>query len=257
MSKARDLANAGTALGAVTATELGYVDGVTSAIQTQMDAKLATATASSTYVPNSIVTTKGDILAATGSGTIVRQGIGTNGQVLTADSAEADGLKWATPSSGSRTLLSTTTLSGASTTVSISDTSYISLFIVISGLTNATTTGRWRIAPNGSTTITSSMNIADASTTWDSRNGDYLFLCIQDSLNTGGINTYTLTIDNYASTSLLKPHQIYGVYKDSNSTISKFASFGGINTASAISSLVFTAAGGNWNGGTVQVYGVK
>jgi hypothetical protein len=42
MSKARDLANAGTALGAVTATELGYVDGVTSAIQTQIDSKEAT-----------------------------------------------------------------------------------------------------------------------------------------------------------------------------------------------------------------------
>jgi hypothetical protein len=42
MSKARDLANAGTALGAVTATELAFVDGVTSAIQTQIDAKEAT-----------------------------------------------------------------------------------------------------------------------------------------------------------------------------------------------------------------------
>ena len=41
MSKARDLANAGTALGAVSATELGYVDGVTSAIQTQIDGKQA------------------------------------------------------------------------------------------------------------------------------------------------------------------------------------------------------------------------
>jgi hypothetical protein len=35
----------------VSATELGYVDGVTSSIQTQLDAKLATATASSTYAP--------------------------------------------------------------------------------------------------------------------------------------------------------------------------------------------------------------
>jgi hypothetical protein len=39
MTKARDLANASTALSAVSATELGYVDGVTSAIQTQIDAK--------------------------------------------------------------------------------------------------------------------------------------------------------------------------------------------------------------------------
>lgn len=39
MTKARDLANAGTALTAVSATELGYLDGVTSAVQTQIDAK--------------------------------------------------------------------------------------------------------------------------------------------------------------------------------------------------------------------------
>jgi hypothetical protein len=35
----------------VSSTELGYLDGVTSAIQTQIDSKLATATASSTYAP--------------------------------------------------------------------------------------------------------------------------------------------------------------------------------------------------------------
>lgn len=42
MTKARDLANAATALSAVTATELGYLDGVTSAIQTQIDTKAST-----------------------------------------------------------------------------------------------------------------------------------------------------------------------------------------------------------------------
>lgn len=35
----------------VSATELGYLDGVTSAVQTQLDSKLATSTASSTYAP--------------------------------------------------------------------------------------------------------------------------------------------------------------------------------------------------------------
>jgi hypothetical protein len=35
----------------VSATELGYLDGVTSAVQTQIDSKLATATAASTYAP--------------------------------------------------------------------------------------------------------------------------------------------------------------------------------------------------------------
>jgi hypothetical protein len=49
MSKARDLANAATALSAVSATELGYLDGVSSSIQTQLGTK-----ASTTYVDTSI-----------------------------------------------------------------------------------------------------------------------------------------------------------------------------------------------------------
>jgi len=39
MTKARDLANAGTGFTTVSATELGYLDGVTSAIQTQIGTK--------------------------------------------------------------------------------------------------------------------------------------------------------------------------------------------------------------------------
>jgi hypothetical protein len=38
-----------TSIGTITSTELGYVDGVTSSIQTQLDSKLATTTAASTY----------------------------------------------------------------------------------------------------------------------------------------------------------------------------------------------------------------
>lgn len=51
MTKARDLANGATALSAVSPTELGYLDGVTSAVQTQLNTKLATTTAASTYQP--------------------------------------------------------------------------------------------------------------------------------------------------------------------------------------------------------------
>lgn len=47
----------------------------------------------------STATTKGDILAATGSSAFNRVGIGSNGQVLEVDSTQATGLKWATPAS--------------------------------------------------------------------------------------------------------------------------------------------------------------
>lgn len=50
-------------------------------------------------VPKSTVTTKGDILAATASATVTRVAAGTNGYILTADSTEAAGIKWAAASS--------------------------------------------------------------------------------------------------------------------------------------------------------------
>src|SRR5688572_15479064 len=38
---------------------------------------------------------KGDLAGGTGANTAARLAVGTNGQVLTADSAEATGMKWA------------------------------------------------------------------------------------------------------------------------------------------------------------------
>jgi hypothetical protein len=69
----------------------------------------------SNAIQNSIVTTKGDLIVATGNATVVRQGVGTNGQVLTADSTQADGVIWATPSAAGMTLINSTNYSGATT----------------------------------------------------------------------------------------------------------------------------------------------
>jgi hypothetical protein len=59
------LTAASATIGDVSNTELQYVNGVTSAIQTQLDAKLATATASSTYAPLDSPTLTGTPLSTT------------------------------------------------------------------------------------------------------------------------------------------------------------------------------------------------
>jgi hypothetical protein len=64
----------------VSATELGYLDGVTSAVQTQLDAKLASATAASTYAPIASPTFTGTVtVAASGvaftDGTQTKEGV--------------------------------------------------------------------------------------------------------------------------------------------------------------------------------------
>jgi hypothetical protein len=57
-------------------------------------AGVATANAA---IPKSLVTAKGDVVGATASGVPDNLAVGTNGQVLTADSTTAMGIKWATP----------------------------------------------------------------------------------------------------------------------------------------------------------------
>jgi len=52
----------------------------------------------SNAIQNAIVDAKGDLISATAADTPARIGVGSNGQVLTADSTTATGLKWATPS---------------------------------------------------------------------------------------------------------------------------------------------------------------
>ncbi len=82
---------------------------------------------------DNIFDAKGDLIAATGADAADRLAVGTNGQVLTADSTQATGVKWATAGggSGALTLLSTTTLSSAgSFDVSSISGSYNDLILV-------------------------------------------------------------------------------------------------------------------------------
>lgn len=83
-------------------------------------------------VQKSVATAKGDLLVATASGVIARQGVGTNGQVLTADSTLTNGLKWssvsATPRIG-QVVTATTTNTTSTTSAGIVDVSGLSVTI--------------------------------------------------------------------------------------------------------------------------------
>jgi hypothetical protein len=75
---------------------LRSVDGIGSGL----DADLLQGTDLSALVLKATLTTKGDVYVATGSGTLTRLGVGANGTVLTADSAQTSGIKWAAPGGG-------------------------------------------------------------------------------------------------------------------------------------------------------------
>jgi flagellar basal body rod protein FlgC len=75
------------------------------AVKTAVDAK----------TDKSTLTTKGDIYVASAASTPIRVGVGTNGQVLTADSTQASGVKWADNGTGDMVLASVQSVTGLKT----------------------------------------------------------------------------------------------------------------------------------------------
>lgn len=73
--------------------------------------------------PLVILDAKGDLITATAADTPARLAVGTNGQVLTADSTAATGLKWATAGGGGKVLQVVS--ANATAAVSSSSTTYV------------------------------------------------------------------------------------------------------------------------------------
>jgi hypothetical protein len=210
----------------------------------------------SNAIQNAIVDAKGDLIGATAADTPARLAVGTNGQILTADSTAATGLAWTTVTTGGMTLLSTTTLSGASTTISSISGSYNRLIAYIYGVTNASGNYEITIQANGTASLAYAFitqNINNIYNTDKITNGDIKFGATSTQT---GVNSTVLEISNYAQTSHFKPFQWSG-YATTSAGDLGFATIGGIKTNSAISSLKFNASSGTFNAGTVLLYGVK
>jgi hypothetical protein len=205
-------------------------------------------------IQNTIVDAKGDLIAASANDTPARLAVGTNGQVLSADSTAGTGLAWAIPSG--MTLLSTTTLSGASTTISSISQSYTNLLVQIFGMTNDTANGIFSVKLNNTAAIYgTSIQLTTVANLSNGTLGSGS--AISRTVNQ---NAYTLLINNYTNPTGTQfiPVSFYGIAVDNAGSAYTGTN---INAAlaggAAVTSLVFANAGGNFSGGTVKVYGVK
>ena len=163
-------------------------------------------------------------------------------------------------SGGGMTLLSTTTLSGATTTISSIDQTYVSLYVVATGVSVNATAGAYpAVKPNGSGSICSVLNLYGTGGTVNSQAaaaGNISYSYNNWILNNTN-NALVLTIDNYASTTNYKSYVNRGQWINNSSATESVNGAGNILTNTAITSLQFTADTSSFNGGTVKVYGVK
>lgn len=210
-------------------------------------------------VPNSNYTTKGDILAASAANTPVRLGVGTNTQLLSADSTTATGLKWTdAPSSGGMTLLSTTTLTGASVSLTSIPTGYTDLRMIIRNFRPNGLNARLNIQFNGDTAT----RYADTDLTNPTENSTWSgssAVISSRSINAASNSLINVQIFDYTNTETWKMGTSDSITNNgttsTNWNYSRRAFF--YNQNSAISSIRLLPNSGDFTSGTVLLYGVK
>jgi hypothetical protein len=202
-------------------------------------------------------TTLGDIeYRSATANTNTRLGIGTNGQYLSVTGGVP---AWADVSAGGMTLLSTTTLSGASTTISGISQDFNSLLIITRGIT-ASTNYFPRIAVNNLSNVITSGQIGQVASSVVTTFQGLITLVDTPSTQTYGsantANNSSTQIFNYTNTSFTKSFITCGGF-NTGANDRGYGIMGSVSTTSAVTSLVFSPNTGTFSGGTVLLYGVK
>jgi hypothetical protein len=211
-----------------------------------------------------LLTAKGDLISATAASTVARLAVGSDSQILVADSSTATGLKWATPataSSGLTFITSSTFSNVASVTVDSCFSSTYDQYVLTFTDVYAATGGddayfQFRY---GSTTFTGSYYGS-----W------WYFPTSGSSLVTGqfrAVPQFTLGTNTGASSEMSSgTMQIGAAGKSStypmisgtygNLTLETMANFGGgAGSTQAMTGFVFKSASTNVTG-TIRVYGL-
>ena len=242
----------------------GDIEGVTAGIGISGGGTSGTVT-----VTNSMATAidaKGDLVAGTGADAFSRLAVGANATVLTADSAEATGMKWATPTAASNfSLIGTGTLTGAAT-ITVSGLSNLNnIYVMINEASSASASSSIQLRLNAdsgsnydyfyydltanSTYSVSSIFDANASL----NQAQFLLGKMSDSASSRVIGYCKI---EGGATAGQKMIQFATGGTPSSSNNSKFTNGSGVwDNSSTITSISLISTIGNFDGGTFLVYG--
>jgi hypothetical protein len=210
-------------------------------------------------IPDSLLTTTGDTIYASGASTPARLGIGTTGQVLTV----AGGLPtWATASAGGQTLISTTSLSGTSVTISSIPSGYKHLQLVFQNMSaNGTGDLIW-LRINGVTAANSygygiiKLEAGTIGNAWGANENRGFFTYSVNQATVYKQTQGTITLSDYGSSTTKQAQMLMQGFTGAGA----YQTLTWLNfvSTSAITSLTIGIDGGTtFSSGSVLLYGVS
>jgi len=215
----------------------------------------------SNAIQNTQLTAKGALISAFSSATPATVTVGTNGQVLTADSTTATGLAWATPTSGSMTSIASGSLSTGTVTLNSISGSYKDLKLVIRDV-YPSTAATLNLRLNNDT----ASNYISTGTQTQTTGGTTSLIGLKDTTiyvsntvmkNTDNNNVAVIDLIDYASgTSGKIGTSQMSFTSDSTGFLMANLAFGYI-PVTAITRIDIFLSAGTFSGGTYVLYGVN
>jgi len=220
-------------------------------------------------ITNSMATAidaKGDLIVGTGADAFSRLAVGTNDQILVADSTAATGVKWATPSGGGgMTVIASGNMpTGSSAPLDLTSISgsYKDLRLVMRNVTMNANTGQY-VRVNGLTSaIYNNVGILFDNATFSTFGGNTGTSHTMWYAGMTPNSTITMTVDfpDYANATSHKIINGTSYYQQHNQTgfWASIRNFGGVRTTDAITRIQMVNETANCvSGGTYVLYGIN
>jgi hypothetical protein len=187
----------------------------------------------------------------------------TNGFVLTRNSSATGGLEWADSPAGGLFLLSTTTLSGSSTSISITPTGYDEIVVIVHGYTNGSN-GNLFMGINLDTTVVNYVQAFYATEGTAYYSGANVGVAGVNAIVPGVSGSLGTDSNNVAQFIIQQPNltarklvSAQSAFYSSSSLHAATNTTCNYATSSALSSIQLFTTVGSFTAGTALVYGVK
>jgi hypothetical protein len=209
-------------------------------------------------INKSIVDAAGDLIYGTADNTVARLALGTANQVLKVNSG-ATAPEWGTAPAGGMTLISTTTLSGASVALTSIPADYINLQLIVRGFRPASDGEKLELRFNNDSTANRYANPTNDDVFAGTANFNVTSISIANGTDNATSESLIVTdIHDYKNTTTWKSIKAHGLTVAPNGTSYNYRGLGGFyNQTGAITEINLLPSSGNFTSGTALLYGVK